>query len=75
MIQVFEHGLRILNGSSMTQELSLAAPNPEPGSESCLVSTVSIADPYVLLKMSDGSIRLLSGGMFPSRLSLIRELS
>ncbi|KAI4363631.1 hypothetical protein MLD38_019823 [Melastoma candidum] len=75
VIQVFEHGLRVLNGSSMTQELSLAAPNPEPSSESCLVSTVSIADPYVLLKMSDGSIRLLGGDPLTCTISVISPAS
>ncbi|KFK26774.1 hypothetical protein AALP_AA8G292000 [Arabis alpina] len=63
VIQVFEHGARILDGSFMNQELSFGAPNSEPnsGSESSTVSSVSIADPYVLLRMTDDSIRLLVG--------------
>ncbi|XP_010555627.1 PREDICTED: cleavage and polyadenylation specificity factor subunit 1 [Tarenaya hassleriana] len=63
VIQVFEHGARILDGSFMTQELSFGAPNSESssGSESSTVSSVSIADPYVLLRMTDDSIRLLIG--------------
>ncbi|XP_010443520.1 PREDICTED: cleavage and polyadenylation specificity factor subunit 1 isoform X1 [Camelina sativa] len=63
VIQVFEHGARILDGSFMNQELSFGAPNSESnsGSESSTVSSVSIADPYVLLRMTDDSIRLLVG--------------
>lgn len=61
VIQVCERGARVLNGSSMTQDLNLVASNSELASESCMVLTVSIADPYVLLKMTDGSIRLLVG--------------
>jgi hypothetical protein len=65
VVQVFERGARILDGSFMTQELNFGAPNSESGSgsESSTVLSVSIADPYVLLSMSDGSIRLLIGGM------------
>lgn len=50
----------------MTQDVSFGASNPESssGSESAIVLSVSIADPYVLLRMSDGSIRLLIGGKF-----------
>jgi len=49
----------------MNQELSFGASNSESnsGSESSTVSSVSIADPYVLLRMTDDSIRLLVGGM------------
>lgn len=47
----------------MTQDLSVVAAN-ESGSESSTVMSVSIADPYVVLKMTDGSIRLLIGGVF-----------
>lgn len=62
---MFEHGARILDGSFMNQELNFGAPNTESnsGSESSTVSSVSIADPYVLLRMTDDSIRLLVGGM------------
>lgn len=49
----------------MTQDLSLGAPNSElsSNSESIAVSSAYIADPYVLLRMSDGSIQLLVGGI------------
>lgn len=49
----------------MTQELSIPSPNSETssGSDNSTVMSVSIADPYVLLKMTDGSILLLVGGM------------
>ncbi|XP_024046271.1 cleavage and polyadenylation specificity factor subunit 1 isoform X3 [Citrus clementina] len=63
VIQVFERGARILDGSYMTQDLSFGPSNSESGSgsENSTVLSVSIADPYVLLGMSDGSIRLLVG--------------
>lgn len=63
VIQVFARGARILDGSFMTQDVSFGAPNIESGSasESLTVSSVSIVDPYVLLRMSDGSIQLLVG--------------
>ncbi|CAI0403493.1 unnamed protein product, partial [Linum tenue] len=63
VIQVYERGARILDGSFMTQDLSIGAPNSEsgPATETCTVMSVSIADPYVLIKMIDGSIRLLVG--------------
>lgn len=48
----------------MTQDLSVVAANSESGSESSMVMSVSIADPYVVLRMTDGSIRLLIGGVF-----------
>ncbi|GLT75789.1 hypothetical protein SLA2020_474860 [Shorea laevis] len=63
VVQVFELGARILDGSFMTQDLNFGVPNSESGSgsESSTVLSVSIADPYVLLRMTDGSIRLLVG--------------
>ncbi|XP_009593078.1 cleavage and polyadenylation specificity factor subunit 1 isoform X1 [Nicotiana tabacum] len=63
VIQVFAHGARILDGAFMTQELSFKASNVESGSssDSSIVSSVSIADPYVLLRMTNGSIQLLAG--------------
>nr|GMC92978.1 cleavage and polyadenylation specificity factor subunit 1 isoform X1 [Ipomoea batatas] len=63
VIQVFGHGARILDGSFMTQELSFKASNMDSasGSEGIAVCSVSIADPYVLLRMTDGSIQLLAG--------------
>lgn len=65
VIQVYARGARILDGSYMTQELTFGTSSTEPGtgSDSVTVSAVSIADPFVLLKMSDGSIQLLVGGM------------
>ncbi|KAL1818556.1 hypothetical protein ACET3Z_013425 [Daucus carota] len=63
VIQIYAHGARILDGAFMTQELNFKAPNSESGSgsESPTVSSVSIADPYVLLRMNDGSIQLIVG--------------
>ncbi|XXG43165.1 hypothetical protein AAC387_Pa01g3267 [Persea americana] len=63
VVQVFARGARILDGSYMTQDLSFGASNSESSSssESLTVSSVSIADPYVLLRMSDGTVQLLVG--------------
>ncbi|XVF50705.1 hypothetical protein PTKIN_Ptkin04bG0123800 [Pterospermum kingtungense] len=63
VIQVFERGARILDGSFMTQELCIPSPNSETSSssESSTVMSVSIADPYVLLRLTEGSILLLVG--------------
>ncbi|KAJ8752855.1 hypothetical protein K2173_008590 [Erythroxylum novogranatense] len=63
VVQVFEHGARILDGSFMTQDLNFGVTNSGsgPGPEGVKVMAVSIADPYVLVKMTDGSIRLLVG--------------
>uniref|UniRef100_A0A2P2M8B6 Uncharacterized protein MANES_06G138300 n=1 Tax=Rhizophora mucronata TaxID=61149 RepID=A0A2P2M8B6_RHIMU len=61
VVQVFENGARILDGSFMTQDLNFGVTNPVSGPESLKVLTVSIADPYVLIRMTDGSIRLLVG--------------
>ncbi|KAK1575122.1 hypothetical protein Q3G72_002835 [Acer saccharum] len=63
VVQVFERGARILDGSFMTQDLSFATSNAESssGSDNSTVLSVSIADPFVLLRMTDGSIRLLIG--------------
>lgn len=62
VVQVYERGARILDGSFMTHNLNLGPTISEPGSEGCVVASVSIADPYVVLRMTDGSIRLLVGG-------------
>ncbi|XP_024029666.1 cleavage and polyadenylation specificity factor subunit 1 [Morus notabilis] len=63
VVQVYERGARILDGSFMTQDLSFgpAPSESSSGSENAVVTSVSIADPYVVLRMSDGSIRLLVG--------------
>lgn len=73
VIQVYARGARILDGSYMTQELSLGASNNESGSgsESLTVSAVSIADPFVVLKMSDGSVQLLVGDPSSCTVSVI----
>lgn len=62
VIQVYSRGARILDGAFMTQELNFRPANSESTtSPSLAVSSVSIADPYVLLMMTDGSIQLLVG--------------
>lgn len=63
VIQVYAKGARVLDGSFMTQELNFSMHTSESSlnSEPLAAASASIADPYVLLKMSDGSIRLLIG--------------
>ncbi|XP_027110442.2 cleavage and polyadenylation specificity factor subunit 1-like [Coffea arabica] len=63
VIQIYAYGARLLDGGFMVQELNFRPPNSEigPSSESQKVASVSIADPYVLLRMIDGSIYLLLG--------------
>lgn len=48
----------------MTQELIFNQHNSDlvPSSEPPAAAFVSIADPYVLLRMTDGAIHLLVGG-------------
>ncbi|XP_071686240.1 cleavage and polyadenylation specificity factor subunit 1 isoform X2 [Rutidosis leptorrhynchoides] len=58
VIQVYARGARILDGAFMTQDITFPATNSEAP---MTVSSVSIADPYVLLMMTDGSIQLLVG--------------
>ncbi|KAJ7975580.1 Cleavage and polyadenylation specificity factor subunit 1 [Quillaja saponaria] len=73
VVQVYERGARILDGSFMTHDESFVASNSESGSgsESATVLSVSIADPYVLLRMTDGSIRLLIGDPNTCNVSVI----
>lgn len=61
VIQVFERGARVLDGSFMTQDLNFATSESSSGSENSTALSVSIADPYVLVRMTDGSIKLLIG--------------
>ncbi|VAH25292.1 unnamed protein product [Triticum turgidum subsp. durum] len=63
-IQVYAMGARVLDGSFMTQELNFTAHSSESSSSSSEplgVASASVADPYVLLKMVDGTIQLLVG--------------
>ncbi|XP_057774463.1 cleavage and polyadenylation specificity factor subunit 1 isoform X2 [Salvia miltiorrhiza] len=73
VIQIFARGARILDGAFMTQDLSLKSSNTEmsAASEGATVSSVSIADPYVLLRMTDGSIQLLVGDPSTCSVSVI----
>lgn len=62
VVQVFQNGLRLLDGAKMTQELLIASPQLENGGAdvaSNLVIEATIADPFVLLKMTDGSLQLV----------------
>eukprot|EP00897_Mesotaenium_endlicherianum_P010246 jgi/Mesen1/924/ME000117S00085 len=58
VVQVYAGGVRLLDGAAMTQELLLGS-----GSGSVSVAAADICDPYVLLTLSDGSLRLLHAGM------------
>ena len=64
VVQVNAWGVRILDGGYMTQELCIEVPNSNTSSSSdnAVVLAMSIRDPYVLLLMTDGSIRLIVGG-------------
>ncbi|XP_062185381.1 probable cleavage and polyadenylation specificity factor subunit 1 isoform X2 [Phragmites australis] len=63
VIQVYAKGARVLDGSFMTQELNFTMHTSESSlsSEPLAAASASIADPYVLLKMVDGTIRILVG--------------
>ncbi|KOM54700.1 hypothetical protein LR48_Vigan10g059200 [Vigna angularis] len=77
VIQVYERGARILDGSFMTQDITFGASNSESGSasESAIALSVSIADPFVLLRMSDGSVRLLIGDPITCTISVTSPAS
>lgn len=67
MIQVFRSGMRLLDGAKMTQELLIESPHLENGAAevaSNLVIEATIADPFVLLKTTDGSLQLVVRGKY-----------
>ncbi|VAH25296.1 unnamed protein product [Triticum turgidum subsp. durum] len=73
VIQVYAMGARVLDGSFMTQELNFTAHSSESSSSSSEplgVASASVADPYVLLKMVDGTIQLLVGDHSTCALSI-----
>lgn len=77
MVQVFQNGLRLLDGAKMTQELLLVSSQPEnAGAEvsSNPVVEATIADPFVLLMMSDGNLQLAVGGKYVIALHLFSNL-
>ncbi|ERN13281.1 cleavage and polyadenylation specificity factor subunit 1 isoform X2 [Amborella trichopoda] len=63
VVQIYVRGARILDGAYMTQDLPFghSSTDSTSNSEASTVSSASIADPYVLLRMVDGSIQLLTG--------------
>ncbi|MCO5593054.1 hypothetical protein L7F22_047059 [Adiantum nelumboides] len=65
VVQVFSRGVRLLDGAYMTQELRIEAPLSKIDGSSKLdnvsVTYASIVDPYVLLKMTDGTLQLVTG--------------
>uniref|UniRef100_A0A0D9ZHW2 Cleavage and polyadenylation specificity factor 160 kDa subunit n=1 Tax=Oryza glumipatula TaxID=40148 RepID=A0A0D9ZHW2_9ORYZ len=69
--RVYGKGARVLDGSFMTQELNFTTHASESSSSEALgVACASIADPYVLLKMVDGSVQLLIGDYCTCTLSV-----
>uniref|UniRef100_A0A0D9W2W1 Cleavage/polyadenylation specificity factor A subunit C-terminal domain-containing protein n=1 Tax=Leersia perrieri TaxID=77586 RepID=A0A0D9W2W1_9ORYZ len=68
--RVYGKGARVLDGSFMTQELNFTTHASESSSEPLGVACASIADPYVLLMMVDGTIRLLIGDQSTCTLSV-----
>jgi len=67
VVQVFQNGLRLLDGAKMTQELLIASAQVENGGADVsrnLVTEATIADSFVLLKMTDGSLQLVVGGTY-----------
>lgn len=65
VVQVYQTGVRLLDGAKMTQELLFTSLKLEgvPDLPSNLAVEATIADPFVLLKMADGSLQLIIGGM------------
>ncbi|KAG0498835.1 hypothetical protein HPP92_003526 [Vanilla planifolia] len=72
VVQIFARGARILDGAYMTQEFTFGVNSSDPSSSSdnFTVSSASIADPYVLLKMVDGSVQLLIGDISTCNVSI-----
>jgi hypothetical protein len=67
-VQVFDRGLRLLDGAIQMQELLIERPEAETNgsvpSTGNLVVGAAIADPFVVLKMADGALQLVVGGIF-----------
>ncbi|KAG6554300.1 hypothetical protein Mapa_004216 [Marchantia paleacea] len=61
VIQVYADGVRLLDGVVKTLELPVITQVSELGSDEVKVVSASIADPYVLLKMSNGGAQLVVG--------------
>jgi len=70
VVQVFDRGLRLLDGAIQMQELLIERPEAETNgsvpSTGNLVVGAAIADPFVVLKMADGALQLVVGGIFSS---------
>ena len=76
MVQVFQNGLRLLDGAKMTQELLLVSPQPENAAAEVASNPVveaTIADPFVLLKMSDGNLQLVVGGKYAVAFHILKS--
>lgn len=61
VVQVYAEGVRVLDGSRSTQELPLTEDIELGGLgvKGASIQSVSFADPWVLLRCSDGGVRLL----------------
>lgn len=63
--QVYSEGVRLLDGVHSTEELIIqeAKGVMDTGHSSRVaIEMADIADPYILLRMDDGSVRVLTGG-------------
>lgn len=76
VVQVYQTGVRLLDGAKMTQELLFTSPKLDgvPDLPSNLAVEATIADPFVLLKMADGSLQLIIGGMIVISLTASSKL-
>lgn len=73
VVQVYQNGLRLLDGAKMLQELLITNSELENNSSEVannLVIEAVIADPYMLLKMTDGSLQLVVGDVENTKLSI-----
>ena len=54
IVQVFRGGVLLFNGIKLVSKLDVAPPEAEAEAE---IVAADIADPFVLLRMADGSVR------------------
>jgi cleavage and polyadenylation specificity factor subunit 1 len=74
VVQVFDRGLRLLDGAIQMQELLIERPEAETNgsvpSTGNLVVGAAIADPFVVLKMADGALQLVVGDPATSTMTI-----
>ena len=77
VVQVYRSGIRILQGLKCTQELTTEDSVEDGGLgmgnvPGLIITLVDILDPYVLLALSDGTLRLITGD--PADMDVIVEI-